>query len=160
VAAPDGEVLSGEEQATRRAYFRDHFEHGVAYNRDLGLSIVRYDADGVEFHLPYRDRLSAHDGVFHGGVVAALLDTTSNAAVFAGHDFAKGSRISTVSMSVTYAAPARCEVLVARGCCRHRGGRLHFADVDAYAGPDGQLVATAQVVVSISGERQGVPWAS
>ena len=45
-------------------------------------------------------------GIFHGGVVAALLDTTGSGAVMAGHDFAKGSRLTTISLSVQYLSVA------------------------------------------------------
>ena len=31
-----------------------------------------------------------------------MIDTTGSAAVLAGHDFSKGSRLSTISMSVNY----------------------------------------------------------
>src|SRR5207245_4365536 len=45
-------------------------------------------------------------GIFHGGVVSALLDTTATGAVMAGHDFAKGSRLTTISLSVQYLSVA------------------------------------------------------
>jgi uncharacterized protein (TIGR00369 family) len=137
-----------------RARFHDHFEHGVGFNASCGITIPRWDPDGVEFHLPYRDELSAHDGIFHGGVIAALIDTTGCGAVLAGHDFSLGSRISTVDLSVQFFAPASGDV-VAFGQCTRRGRTMNFADVlvRTVAGKD---VARGLVTALIAGERPGV----
>ena len=44
--------------------------------------------------------------LFHGGVLAARIDTTAAGAVMAGHDFREGSRLSTVSLAIQYMAVA------------------------------------------------------
>lgn len=147
-------ALTDQEQRERREWFRARWERGVAFNRRCRMRIVRWDPDGVEMLLPYAEELSAHEGVFHGGVISALIDTAGAGAVIAGHDFSKGSRLSTVSMSVQYLAPARGAEAVAHARCVRRGGRVHFADVDVIA--DGRVCARGQVVVTISGERPGV----
>ncbi|MFC4464106.1 PaaI family thioesterase [Streptomyces xiangluensis] len=147
-------TLTDQEQRERREWFRARWERGVKFNRSSGMRVVRWDPDGVEMVLPYAEALSAHEGVFHGGVVSALIDTAGAGAVIAGHDFAKGSLLSTVSMSVQYLAPARGREAVAYARCVRRGRRVHFADVDVMA--DGRICARGQVVVTISGERPGV----
>ncbi|MFI5820434.1 PaaI family thioesterase [Streptomyces rishiriensis] len=146
--------LTDEEQRERREWFRARWERGVAFNRGCGMRVLRWDAEGVEMALPYAEALSAHEGVFHGGVISALIDTAGAGSVIAGHDFGKGSRLSTVSMSVQYLAPARGREAVAHARCVRRGRRVHFADVDVIA--DGRVCARGQVVVTISGERPGV----
>ncbi|WP_019071884.1 PaaI family thioesterase [Streptomyces hokutonensis] len=147
-------TLTDQEQRERREWFRSRWERGVAFNRLCRLRMVRWDPDGVEVVLPYVEALSAHEGVFHGGVISALIDTAGAGAVIAGHDFQKGSLLSTVSMSVQYLAPARGPEAVAYARCVRRGRRLHFADVDVMT--DGIVCARGQVVVTISGERPGV----
>lgn len=147
-------TLTDQEQRERREWFRARWERGVAFNRYCRLRVTRWDPDGVEIVLPYTETLSAHEGIFHGGVVSALIDTAGAGAVIAGHDFAKGSRLSTVSMSVQYLAPARGREALAYARCVRRGRKVHFADVDVMA--DGRICARGQVVVTISGERQGV----
>ncbi|WP_406440839.1 PaaI family thioesterase [Streptomyces sp. NBC_01613] len=147
-------TLTDLEQRERREWFRARWERGVAFNRYCRLRVTRWDPDGVEIVLPYTETLSAHEGLFHGGVVSALIDTAGAGAVIAGHDFTKGSRLSTVSMSVQYLAPARGREAVAYARCVRRGRRLHFADVDVMT--DGRICARGQVVVTISGERAGV----
>ncbi|MGW1780521.1 PaaI family thioesterase [Streptomyces sp. NPDC002143] len=147
-------TLTDQEQRERREWFRARWERGVAFNRFCRLRVTRWDPDGVEIALPYAETLSAHEGVFHGGVISALIDTAGAGAVISGHDFTKGSLLSTVSMSVQYLALARGQEAVAYARCLRRGRRLHFADVDVMA--DGRICARGQVVVSISGERAGV----
>ena len=105
--------LTAGEQERRREWFREHWAKGVPFNRHCALEVRQWDAEAVELFLPYADELSAHTGIFHGGVVAALLDTTASGAVVAGHDFTKGSRLTTISMSVQYLSVAPGEDLLA-----------------------------------------------
>ncbi|MET7924370.1 PaaI family thioesterase [Streptomyces sp. NPDC005349] len=148
--------LGEQEQQDLRDWFREHWEQGVAFNRDCALSVRQWTPEGAELAIPYAERLSAHDGVFHGGVISALIDTAGGAAVMAGHDFAKGSRLSTVSLSVQYLLPAVGTEVVAHARCVRRGGRIHFSEVEVLR-TDGQACARGQVVVSISGKRPGLP---
>jgi uncharacterized protein (TIGR00369 family) len=151
-------ALTDEEQQFRLDWFRRHWEQGVAFNKHVDISIRRWEPDGVEFFLPYADHLSAHNGIFHGGVVAALLDTCSTGAVIAGHDFSRGSRLTTITMSVQYLSVAPGEDLLALGRCTRRGSSVHFAEAVATGATSGKELARAQVSVSISGERPGAPW--
>lgn len=151
--------LTDEEQLRRREWFRAHWEGKVAFNRHCRIKVVRWDDECAELHLPYAESLSAHDGIFHGGVVSALLDTTATGAVMSGHDFTKGSRLTTISLSVQYLSVAPGEDLIAVGTCTRRGKSVHFAEARALGAASGKLVATGQVSVSIAGERPGAPWA-
>jgi uncharacterized protein (TIGR00369 family) len=146
------------EQERRREWFREHWTQGVPFNKHCGIEVRRWDAEAVELFLPYSDQLSAHGGIFHGGVVAALLDTTASGAVMAGHDFTKGSRLTTISLSVQYLSVALGEGLLATARCTRRGRSVHFAQAQACGAASGKVVATGQVAVSISGERPGAPW--
>ncbi|GAA2409763.1 hypothetical protein GCM10010191_17990 [Actinomadura vinacea] len=146
---------SEQEQRDLRAWFREHWERGVEFNRECRIRVRRWDPDGVEVVLPFAQRLTAHDGVFHGGLLSALIDTAGSGAVMAGHDFAKGSRLSTVSLSVQYLAPAPGPEVVAHARCVKRGGRVHFSEVEVRLA-DGTVCARGQVVVTVSGERPGV----
>ena len=147
--------LSGDEQRMRRDWFRDRMERGVRFNRLCGIRVLRWDSGGVEMAMPYAEELSAHEGTFHGGVVSALIDTAGGGAVLADHDFDKGSKLTTVTLSVQYLCPARGPEIVAHASCIKRGGRLHYAEVEVRDSA-GTVCARGQVVVSISGERPGV----
>jgi uncharacterized protein (TIGR00369 family) len=155
---PVEDALRLIEQERRREWFRDHWTQGVAFNQHCGIEVRRWDDEAVELFLPYAEMLSAHPGIFHGGVVSALLDTTASGAVMAGHDFAKGSRLTTISLAVQYLSVAPGEALLATARCARRGRSVHFAQAQACGAVSGKVVATGQVAVSISGERPGVPW--
>jgi uncharacterized protein (TIGR00369 family) len=147
--------LSGEEQRLRRDWFRDRMERGVLFNRLCRIRVLRWDSGGVEVAMPYADEFSAHEGTFHGGVVSALIDTAGSSAVLADHDFDKGSKLTTVTLSVQFLMPAGGPEIVASATCIKRGGRLHYADVEVRNGA-GAVCARGQVVVTISGERPGI----
>jgi acyl-coenzyme A thioesterase PaaI-like protein len=90
-------------------------------------------------------------------VVSALLDTTASGAVMVGHDFAKGSGLTTISLSVRYLSVAPGEDLLATGWYARRGRSVHFAQAQACGAVSGRVVATGQVAVTISGERGACP---
>src|SRR5688500_13030081 len=97
-AVADGEA--GDRRNDRlRARFRGIYQDEVAFNGLLGMQITRWEPDGVVIEVPFRNDLSSHPSVFHGGVVATLIDTAASGAVLAGHDFAHGSLMSTVNMA-------------------------------------------------------------
>lgn len=150
--------MSVHEQAQRerREWFREHWQRGVAFNAFAGLSVEQWDDEAVVMRLPYRHELSAHDGIFHGGVVAAVIDTCASGAVMAGHDFTKGSRLTTISLSVQYYTVAPDEDLRITGVCPRRGKTVHFAEARVRGWDSGKLVAAGHVSVSISGERPGL----
>jgi uncharacterized protein (TIGR00369 family) len=147
--------LTEQEQREKRAWFRDRWELGVVFNREVGMRVLHWEPDGVQMALPYTDFLSSHEGIFHGGVISALIDTAGGGSVMAGHDFTKGSRMSTVTIAVQFLKPARGPEVVAHARCVRRGRRLHFAEVEVLNG-DGGICARGQVTVSIEGERPGV----
>jgi uncharacterized protein (TIGR00369 family) len=147
---------SKHNQEERRAWFREHWQHGVAFNAFTGLRIDQWDDEAVVMRLPYRSELSAHDGIFHGGVVAAVIDTCASGAVMAGHDFTRGSRLTTISLSVQYLSVAPGEDLRVRGVCVRRGRSVHFAEAHVSGWSSGKPVAAGQVSVSIAGERPGL----
>ena len=137
--------------------FEHHLQQGVLFNRFCKLDIRRWDSDRVEFLMPYNDDLSAHVGVFHGGVICALIDTCGSGAIMAGHDFNKGSRLTTVSLAVQYLSVAPGEDALAIGRCSRRGRTLHFADVEVFGAASGKRLASGQVTANVAGERRGVP---
>jgi uncharacterized protein (TIGR00369 family) len=149
-------ALTEEQQQDRRDRFRAHWQEGVAFNRSCGVVVQRWDPDGVELYLPYRDDLSAHNGIFHGGVLAALIDTAGCGAVAAGHDYNNGSRITTVSLAVQFFTVAPGESVVAFARCTRRGRNVHHAEAIVRSHVSGKELAQGLVTVSVSGERPEV----
>ena len=145
-------TLTDDQQQQRRVVPVTLAEYGL----QPGPAAFRQalDPDGVELLLPYRDDLTAHDGIFHGGVIAALVDTAGCGAVAAGHDFDHGSRIATVMLSLQYLAAVPRESVVAHATCTKRGRRTQFAEVTVCS-LSGVVVAHGLVTVNTSGERRG-----
>jgi uncharacterized protein (TIGR00369 family) len=148
-------TLTDGDQQRRREWFRSHWQTGVAFNLATGITVSRWDPDGVELLLPYRDDLTAHDGIFHGGVIAALVDTAGCGAVAAGHNFDHGSRISTTMLSLQYLAAVPRESVVAHAACTKRGRHTQYAEV-AVRTVSGVAVAHGLVTVNTGGERPGL----
>jgi uncharacterized protein (TIGR00369 family) len=149
-------TLTEDEQVRRREWFREHWQHGVAFNAHCGMTVQRWDADGVEMHLPFADHLGAHDGIFHGGVISSLIDTAGCGAVAAGHDFNLGSRITTAALAVQYLSVAPGQGAVARARCTRRGRQLSYAEVTVYSDATDKPLAQGLVTVNTAGERPGL----
>jgi uncharacterized protein (TIGR00369 family) len=152
---PDHEehvVLSPELAAARAQWFEEHWRKHVPFNVEIGLDIVDWQPGFVRARLPYQQKLSAHDGIFHGGVLCTIIDAIGSGAVVAGHDFSLGSRFTTVALTVQFMSVARGDAVTVEGVCLRRGRRLNFARATVL-GLDGDLLAEGTLTVSASGER-------
>jgi uncharacterized protein (TIGR00369 family) len=118
------------------------------YIAGLGVVVERWEADGVRLRVPFTERLTNDGAIYHGGAVASLVDTAGASAVFAGHDFDKGARAATVSMTVNYTGAGRSSDLIAEATCVKRGQELSFSEIRV-TDPDGKLVATGSLVYRI-----------
>lgn len=147
-------ALSDEEQQKWRERFRRHWQEGVRFNKACAMTVRRWDPDGVEMHVPFREDLGAHPGVFHGGVLSALIDTAGCGAVAAGHDYANGNRITTVALAVQYLSVDPGQGAVAYARCTRRGKQINYAEVTVCS-DTGKALAQGLVTVSVSGERSG-----
>lgn len=139
-----------------REWFRRHWQEEVAFNRLCGFEVVDFTPDVVRIKAAFRPELSAHEKIFHGGVLATLIDSTGSGAVIAGHDYSLGTRLTTVSMTVQYLSAAPGEDIVAEGHCTRRGRSLNFAQV-VVSSESGKRLAEGMLTVSISGNRAGTP---
>ena len=73
------------------------------------------------------------NGTVHGGLIATLVDSVMGQAVRSGLE--EGERSATVSMTVTYLAPAEVgQELCASAEVRRRGQSLVMAEADVMAG--------------------------
>jgi uncharacterized protein (TIGR00369 family) len=97
----------------------------------LGIRFDRYEPDDVVLRVPFRHELTNDGTVYHGGVVAAALDTAGAAAAWSNHDFTRGTRASTVSMSVQYVGTAKRSDLLCHAHTVRRGRELIFTEIEA-----------------------------
>jgi uncharacterized protein (TIGR00369 family) len=139
-------ALSEQEQEAWRARMRDVMV-GTHFIAGLGAEVQSWTADEVVLRVPFAERLTNDGREYHGGVVAALIDTAGAAAVWAGHDFDKGLRASTVSLNVNYTGRTRGDLLATARCVK-RGRDLAFSEI-RIEDPTGTLVATGTLVYRI-----------
>jgi uncharacterized protein (TIGR00369 family) len=134
-------ALTEAEQQEWRERFRTIMV-GTRFIKSMGVEVAAWSADEVVLRVPFADQLTNDGKEYHGGVIAALMDTTG-----AAHDYDKGLRASTVSMTVNYTGRAAGD-LVATARCVKRGRDLAFSEI-RIEDPGGTLVATGTLVYRI-----------
>src|SRR5437868_1541091 len=123
-------ALTEEEQHKRRQSVRD-FMPKTPYIAGLGLAFERYEPDDVTIRLPFREDLTNDGTYYHGGVIGAAMDTCGAAAAWSNHDFDKGTRASTVSMSIQYVGACKQSDLICHARTVKRGKELTFTEITA-----------------------------
>lgn len=135
------EVLSEEQQAAHRRAIAQLMPQ-TPYLAWLGVAFDRYEPDDVVLRVPFREELSNDGSVYHGGVVAAALDTAGAAVAWSNHDFSRGTRASTVSMAVQYVGTAKRSDLLCTARTVRRARELTFTEITA-TDVEGRVVAHA-----------------
>ena len=123
-------MLSEQDQQDRRQAIRSMMPN-TPYLAGLGITIERYEPDDVTIRLPFREDLTNDGTYYHGGVVAAVIDTTGAAAAWSNHDFNKGARASTVAMSIQYVGACKRSDLLCHARAVKRGKELTFTEITA-----------------------------
>jgi uncharacterized protein (TIGR00369 family) len=131
--------LTEDEQQARRRAVRDLMP-ATPYLAGLGIVIDRYEPDEATVRLPFRADLTNDGSRYHGGVIAAVLDTAGAAAAWSNHDFDRGARASTVAMSVQYVGSCQQSDLVCHARVARRRRDLVFTEITA-TDTDGTVVA-------------------
>lgn len=135
------EKLTEEQQQRRRAAIAELMPT-TPFLGGLGIVFERYVPDEATIRLPFRADLTNDGTYYHGGVIAAVLDTTGAAAAWSNHDFDKGARASTVAMSIQYVGACKQSDLVCHARVVKRGKELTFTEITA-TDADGAVVAHA-----------------
>lgn len=142
--------MADTEQRSRHERSLRYMFSKVPFITALGLELVEWaeQEDHVVVRMPVNALADNGGGTPHGGAIATLLDTTGAAAVWNGHDYERGTRGSTVSMTVNYLGAARGEAVIATGRCVRRARELNFATIDAVS-ESGRPVASAVLTYRI-----------
>ncbi|MCB1742115.1 MAG: PaaI family thioesterase [Gammaproteobacteria bacterium] len=106
----------------------------------LGLQVQSLDYDGgrLVVRMPLAAHLERRAGTrqFHGGPIAALIDTVGDFAI----GMLLGGGVPTMNLRIDYLKPAVGEALTAEAVVRRRGRTVTTVDVDVLD-PKGSLVA-------------------
>jgi len=110
--------------------------------RTLGARLARVEPGQVEIELPYRDDLTQQHGFLHAGVVTAVLDSSCGYAALSL--MPPGAGVLSVEFKVNLLAPAKGELLIARGRVLRAGRTISVCQADATmrSGSDETPVAT------------------
>jgi len=115
------------------------------FARELGIELADLRPGHAELRLPWSPRLATMGDVVHGGAIATLLDTAGMAAAWSDDAIPDKPAGSTVSMSVSFAAPAVATDLIARAAVVRRGRSMCFCQVTVVDGA-GDVVAHGSMV--------------
>jgi uncharacterized protein (TIGR00369 family) len=123
----------------------------------LGAHLEEVLPGFCEIRLPFRPGLSQQHGFFHAGVTAAIADSAGGYAAFSL--MAPGDSILSVEYKINLLAPARGDLLIARGHVLRSGRTLSVCRVDVTARRDGAqtLCATMQQTLARVRERPDLP---
>ena len=114
--------------------------------------------DYSRLRLPWKEMFLQRTGMMHGGVIAALVDTTVVPAIAAHYE--GRTSMATVQLGVQYLRPVRERDLVAEAWVEHRGrSMVHCRAEVRSVGPGGEveLVALATLVFRVSSSAVPVP---
>ena len=142
-----GSLLTEEEQHARRQAVQSVMPR-TPYLKSLGIVFERYEPDDVTIRLPFREDLTNDGTYYHGGVIASAVDTAGACAAWSNHDFDRGARASTVSLTVQYVGAAKQSDLVCHAHTVRRGKELTFTEITA-TDAAGAVVAHAVQVYRI-----------
>ncbi|MDX2094007.1 MAG: PaaI family thioesterase [Kofleriaceae bacterium] len=109
------------------------FAENVPHNHALGIEILDMQPSEAVFRLPYDEKLVGNPdtGVVHGGVITALLDGASGAAVFAA--LPMPVPIATLDLRIDYLRPADAHrPILAHATCYKLTKNVAFTRAVAY----------------------------
>jgi uncharacterized protein (TIGR00369 family) len=124
--------------------------------RTLGASLTRVEAGRVEIELPFREDLTQQHGFLHAGIVTAVLDSSCGYAAFSL--MPPGAGVLSVEFKMNLLAPARGDVLIARGRVVRAGRTITVCQADGImrSGSEETTVATMLATIMTVIERPDV----
>ncbi|MCY3663237.1 MAG: PaaI family thioesterase [bacterium] len=125
--------------------------HGGYFPERMGMVVEELRRDYSRLRLPWRPTFRQRTGVMHGGVIAALVDTTVVPAIAAHYE--GDPRMGTINLAVQYLRPVVDRDLVAEAWVEHRGRSVVFCRAEVRsvgAGGEVDLAATATLVFRVS----------
>lgn len=114
------------------------------YYRHIGMEIIEVGEGRSRLRLPVKDELKNLYGILHGGVIAALLDSSCSIAV---GSLMEGNEASvTLDQRINYISNVSEGVLYGEGKALHKGRYTGVGQAEV-RDEDGNLVAVGMVTV-------------
>jgi uncharacterized protein (TIGR00369 family) len=124
----------------------------------LGAHLEDVRPGFCEIRLPYREGLSQQHGFFHAGATGAIADSAGGYAAYSL--MPRGDSVLSVEYKINLLAPARGDLLIARGAVLNAGRTLTVCRVDVAVRRDGaeRLCATMQqTLIRLTGRADTPP---
>jgi 1,4-dihydroxy-2-naphthoyl-CoA hydrolase len=119
----------------------------VGFDRLLGLELVEWTDEVVRARLPVRDELLQPGGLVHGGVLAAIAETTASMGTWKGvHD--EGKSAQGMSNQTSFLRPILAGTIHAVARRRHRGRTTWVWEVDVTDDQE-RLCALVRMTVAV-----------
>lgn len=132
-------------QAQVLAQVAEVFDKHVPFHNLLGLSITRYDIEGVEVVVNMKPELigNIHQNILHGGVAATILDVVGGLTVFAGLVASREdwnieelqqrlTTLGTIDMRIDYLRPGRGKTFTGTGSVIRSGNRVSVCRMELH----------------------------
>jgi uncharacterized protein (TIGR00369 family) len=121
----------------------DAFNRTCPFNAWLGIRVVAASEEGVAIEVPWRDELVGSPDVrtMHGGVLAAIVETTAGLSLFA----VLGQAGPAIDLRIDYHRPVRSGPLRGRGRVLRAGGTITSIESFVHDADD-RLVASGRAV--------------
>jgi uncharacterized protein (TIGR00369 family) len=123
---------SGNTSQTRADFIRQFFPSSP-YVGYLGMQLTDMQPEVATLTLPFSDSLITIGTTVHGGAIASLIDTAAMVAAWSDASVPENLRGTTVSLTVTYLAPAQQEDIQATAHVLRRGRSLVYLDVEVHS---------------------------
>src|SRR5260370_36491827 len=99
----------------------------------LGMQLTDMQPDVAVLTLPFAESLVTIGSTIHGGAIASLIDTAATVAAWSDNTVPENPRGTTVSLTVSYLAPAEGEDLHATARVLRRCPRLALPHVQGHS---------------------------
>src|SRR2546426_12001797 len=121
--------MPGNTSQTRADIIRQ-FLPTSPYVGHLGIQLTGMQPDVATLTLPFADSLITIGTTIHGGAIASLIDTAAMVAAWSDDSVPDNLRGTTVSLTVTYLAPAEHEDIQATARVLRRGRKLVYPHIE------------------------------
>ena len=119
----------------------------------LGAELSALSSGECEIRVRYRTELTQQHGYFHAGVTASIADSASGYAAYS--TMPADSSVLTVEYKINLVAPAKGDLLIARGRVLRSGRTLKICTADVFVvnGKQEILCATSlSTIMALSGQ--------
>lgn len=124
---------------------RELYERKIPFNKVLGLKIASLKMEDVRVEFQMKDEFIGNyvQGILHGGVISAVLDTTGGLTASLGvlrkmagqtaEEIGKRlTKIGTIDLRIDYLRPGKGKYFVATGSIMRAGRRVSVTRMELY----------------------------